>query len=55
LYLVAGFDWLRYGFDFNPVPAGRTGYVAGGAVDEYLSGYLAFRFHVPGKGEKAPE
>jgi hypothetical protein len=53
LDLVAGFDWLRYGFDFNPVPKGRTGYVAGGAVDEYLSGYIAFRFHLPGKGEKA--
>jgi len=55
LDLVAGFDWLRYGFDFNPVPKNRTAYVAGGAVDEYLSGYIAFRFHVPGKGEKAPE
>ena len=55
LDLVAGFDWLRYGFDFNPVPKGRTAYVAGGAVDEYLSGYIAFRFHLPGKGEKAPE
>lgn len=54
LDLVAGFDWLRYGFDFNPVPK-RTAYVAGGAVDEYLSGYIAFRFHLPGKGEKAAE
>ena len=55
LYLVAGFDWLRYSLDFNPVPQGRTSYVAGGAVDQYMSGYLAFRFQVPGKGEKAPE
>jgi hypothetical protein len=54
LDLVAGFDWLRYGLDFNPVPV-RTGYVAGGAVDQYLSGYIAFRFHLPGKGQKAPE
>jgi hypothetical protein len=54
LDLVAGFDWLRYAFDFNPVPL-RPSYVAGGAVDEYLSGYLAFRFHLPGKGEVEPE
>jgi hypothetical protein len=40
--------------DFNPVPV-RKAYVAGGAVDEYLSGYIAFRFHLPGKGQKAPE
>jgi hypothetical protein len=49
LDLVAGFDWLRYAFDFNPVPI-RPSYVAGGAVDEYLSGYIAFRFHLPVKG-----
>lgn len=55
LDLVGGFDWLRYGFDFNPVDPARRAYVAGGAVDEYLSGYIAFRFHLPGKGEKAPE
>jgi predicted Fe-Mo cluster-binding NifX family protein len=54
LDLVAGFDWLRYAFDFNPVPL-RPSYVAGGAVDEYLSGYIAFRFHLPGKGEVAAE
>ena len=69
LDLVAGFDWLRYGFDFNPnivrqpcgptVPAcpdpakDTTSYVAGGAVDEYLSGFIGFRFHVPGAGEEA--
>jgi len=56
LDLVAGFDWLRYAFDFNPAPARPAGYeswVAGGAVDEYLSGYLALRFHVPGQSEKA--
>lgn len=62
LDLVAGFDWLRYSFDFNPVkqivdPArpGLASYVAGGATDEYLSGYIGFRFHLPGKGEKAAE
>lgn len=51
LDLVAGFDWLRYAFDFNPVPKGRTFYVAGGAVDQYLAGNIGFRFHVPGAGE----
>ena len=54
LDLVAGFDWLRYAFDFNPVPVRPEvpDYVAGGAVDQYLSGYIAFRFHLPGKGEQ---
>jgi hypothetical protein len=28
-----------------------TSYVAGGAVDQYISGYIAFRFHMPGKSE----
>jgi len=55
LDLVAGVDWLRYAFDFNPLPTNRTSYIAGGAVDEYLSGYLAFRFHLPGKGEVKAE
>jgi hypothetical protein len=55
LDLVAGFDWLRYAFDFNPVPkrVGYESYVAGGAVDEYMSGYIGFRFHVPGPSEAA--
>lgn len=54
LDLVAGFDWLRYAFDFNP-PTDRSSYIAGGGVDEYLSGFIAFRFHLPGKGQKAVE
>jgi hypothetical protein len=57
LDLVAGFDWLRYAFDFNPVPkrgADALSFVAGGAVDEYMTGHIAFRFHIPGKGEAAP-
>ena len=55
LDLVAGFDWLRYSFDFNPAPRREhlESYVAGGAVDEYLSGYIAFRFHLPGQSEQA--
>jgi len=64
LDLVAGFDWLRYGFDFNPNPIrpqsadqryDLTSYVAGGAVDDYLSGFIAFRFHVPGASERSSE
>jgi hypothetical protein len=54
LDLVAGFDWLRYAFDFNPVPnrpANSWPPVAGGAVDQYMTGHIAFRFHLPGKGE----
>lgn len=57
LDLVAGFDWLRYAFNFNPVaprPATLESYVAGGAVDEYLTGHIAFRFHLPGAGEAPP-
>ncbi|MDF3065941.1 MAG: hypothetical protein K0R38_1542 [Polyangiaceae bacterium] len=54
LDLVAGFDWLRYAFDFNPVPVrpSNPDYVAGGAVDQYMSGHIAFRFHLPGKAEQ---
>ncbi|HKY37859.1 MAG TPA: hypothetical protein VJN18_18075 [Polyangiaceae bacterium] len=51
LDLVAGFDFLRYAYDFNPDPPNP--YVpwngAGGAVDDYYTGYIAFRFHLPAK------
>ncbi len=40
--LVAGADLLRYAFDFNPVPP-QLAFIAGGAVDQYISGYLALR------------
>jgi hypothetical protein len=55
LDLVVGFDWLRYAFDFNPVPnpPREPDLAAGGAVDQYLSGYIAFRFHLPGQPETA--
>lgn len=55
LDLVVGFDWLRYAFDFNPVPQrpNYESYVAGGAVDEYISGSVAFRFHLPGAFDRA--
>jgi hypothetical protein len=45
--VVAGGDLLRYGFDFNPVPT-TAPFVAGGAVDQYLSGYLALRVSFAG-------
>jgi len=53
LDLVAGFDFLRYAFNFNPVydildGGAQNKWVAGGALDQYLSGYLAFHFHLPG-------
>jgi len=40
--IVLGADLMRYAFDFNPVPQ-TAGLVAGGAVDQYISGYLALR------------
>jgi hypothetical protein len=41
--IVAGADLMRYAFDFNPVSTMTSGFVAGGAVDQYISGYLALR------------
>jgi hypothetical protein len=58
LDLVVGFDWLRYAFDFNPVatpPAGSEWFAAGGAVDQYYTGHIALRFHIPGASETASE
>jgi hypothetical protein len=45
--VVAGADFLRYAFDFNPVQPG-AGVIAGGAVDQYISGYLALRVSITG-------
>jgi hypothetical protein len=45
--VVAGADIVRYGFDFNPVPM-NNGLVAGGAVDQYISGYGALRVTLSG-------
>ncbi len=47
--LVAGFDFRRYFFSLNPEP-GDT-FVAGGAVDEYLSGWGGFAFRIPGDAD----
>lgn len=56
LDLVAGFDWLRYAFDFNPVPPrpeNQKSIVAAGAVDQYLMAHLGLRFHLPAPGGAA--
>jgi hypothetical protein len=45
--VVGGVDFLRYGFDFNPVNT-NSYFVAGGAVDQYISGFLALRVTVSG-------
>ena len=45
--VVAGADFLRYAFDFNPVPQGN-GVIAGGAVDQYISGFAALRVSISG-------
>jgi len=47
LGVVAGVDYLRYAFDFNPVPT-TNAVVAGGAVDQYISGYVALRVSIFG-------
>jgi hypothetical protein len=45
--LVAGADFLRYAFNFNPV-APTNPVIAGGAVDQYISGWLALRVSILG-------
>jgi hypothetical protein len=48
LGVVAGVDYLRYAFNFNPVPT-TNAVVAGGAVDQYISGYVALRVSISGE------
>ena len=45
--VVGGVDFLRYAFNFNPITSMST-VVAGGAVDQYISGFLALRVTLPG-------
>jgi hypothetical protein len=45
--VVGGVDFLRYGFDFNPVDPASV-FVAGGAVDQYIFGFAALRVSVSG-------
>ena len=42
---VAGFELVRYGFDFNNIP-NENPVIAGGATDTYLSAFLGVRFHL---------
>jgi hypothetical protein len=54
LEIVVAGDLLRYAFDFNPIPPQTDPWskpVAGGATDQYLTGSLGLRVHVPGAGE----
>ena len=44
--LVAGFDFRRYFFSFDPSPGDPL--IAGGAVDEYLSGWGGLSVRLPG-------
>jgi hypothetical protein len=44
--VVAGADFLRYGFAFKPQT--NSVIIAGGAVDQYISGYLALRLAIAG-------
>jgi hypothetical protein len=44
--VVGGVDFMRYAFDFNPIT--MTTLVAGGAVDQYISGFLALRVSLSG-------
>ncbi len=42
--VLLGLDLTRYWFDFNPIPKNADPrYVAGGAVDQYVSGWLGLR------------
>jgi hypothetical protein len=45
LDVVVGFDWLKYGFDFNAIPNDNP-VVAGGATDTYLSGHLGILYRL---------
>jgi hypothetical protein len=50
LDLVGGVDLVRYAFNFNPIPNGadpKTQAIAGGAVDQYVSGWLGVRYRLP--------
>jgi hypothetical protein len=50
LDLIVGIDHVRYAFDFNPQPPAAdpsTQVVAGGAVDQYTSGWLGLRYSLP--------
>jgi hypothetical protein len=48
--LVGGVDLVRYAFNFNPIPDSsdpNTQAIAGGGVDQYVSGFLGVRWRLP--------
>lgn len=50
--VVLGGDMIRYGFDFNAIDPERDTRVAGGAIDQYLSGTIGLRWVVGGGSSK---
>lgn len=52
LGIALGVDVYRYGFDFNAIPENNL-VVAGGAVDQYLSGWLGVRWQLGGGASAA--
>jgi hypothetical protein len=52
LGIALGVDVYRYGFDFNAIPENNV-VVAGGAVDQYLSGWLGVRWQLGGGASAA--
>jgi hypothetical protein len=49
LHALAGFDIRRYGYDMHSSPADLAkNDVAGGAVDQYLAGFLGVEWRLPG-------
>lgn len=51
LALILGGDFVRYGFDFNPINRQTATRVAGGAIDQYIAAFLALRFAISGREE----
>lgn len=47
LFVFGGVHYLRYGFDFNPVPT-TAKWAAGGATDQFLGGTLGVGYRLPG-------
>lgn len=52
LGIALGIDAYRYGFDFNSIPKDNV-VVAGGAIDQYLAGWLGVRIALGGGGSAA--
>jgi hypothetical protein len=50
LHALAGFDIRRYGYDMHSSPSdlAKNRDVAGGAIDQYLAGFLGIEWRLPG-------